>query len=77
MVFRLVQPLKTLDSISDTPFAMVTLDNLLHSENAEFPIVSTVDGIDILDKLVQPMNAYQPIEVTPLGIVTLDKFLHS
>ena len=48
---------------------MVTLVKLMHSRNAEFPIVVTESGMVMRVKLLHLLNAISSIEVTESGMV--------
>ena len=54
----------------------VTLVRPLHSVNAEYPMLVTLDGI-VTDVSPQYANAHYPMLVTPSGIVTDVRPLHS
>ena len=55
-----------------TLLGMVTLANLLQSENAQYPMLVTLSGMVILVKSMQPENAASPMLVTlPSSGITL------
>ena len=53
-----------------TPLPIVTLVSLLHSSNAQFPMLVTLSGIVTLVRLQQPANTSIAMRFTPLPIIT-------
>ena len=55
---------------------ILTLSNLLHPSNADFPMDVTLSGISTLLKLIQWENADSPMDITLSGILTLFNLSH-
>ena len=76
-MFVMIHSLKTLSFSAESfdSFSKVTVDNTVHPEKVDAPIIVTLVGIVIVDNAVHPEKAEAPIVVTLAGIVIVDKDL--